>query len=245
MGSFSSVCAVSGIPIDYGNKIVGIKVVPTRFKDGGKYLYVPAGWPIFGEYDSYGGIEKHKDDVNHQDYAFIHESIWLQSHNYYHYRNSKGEAGWFNRHVKTIIEDALSDQKYSSIHSDWTFDDHLSSKIELRTGGYCDYHCIFNNLLFYSPRTIHAGEKQQYDILRARGDFQQILVQKIQNWDPADEDVLTKIIHLWSGQMITGHAIMPSGTLYIEQCPEYKQRIKVSKIHLDLLKKLNKKDINL
>lgn len=79
-----------------------------------------------------------------------------------------------------------------------------------------------------------------------RSAFGQLLVQKIiQGWTEQDMDTLYRLVCLYSGQMITGRHIAPSNQPFVEQYPDYKQRIKVitfiKKLAVNLQKKEDKR----
>lgn len=74
MGSYNVCCSISGISIDEGVKVAYIPLEVSRFPnkigDGNNILiykhcfYTPVTLPVFGIYDSYGGVEDIERDYN-------------------------------------------------------------------------------------------------------------------------------------------------------------------------------------
>lgn len=63
MGCWNETCAITNLPIKWGDRTVGIllKNTYTQYDQNGVYpddVRGPVGFPLFGEYDDYGGLEK-------------------------------------------------------------------------------------------------------------------------------------------------------------------------------------------
>lgn len=252
MGSYSSVCAISQLPIDYGHEIVAIKLVKNRFDScNTKYVYVPDAWPVFGKYNSSGEIEDEDRKVvaDMNECAFIHRKVWDNSSKFYHKENRKTPNGWFNSIVPVVLEEAkreIASEYRSDKH--WDLNDCITLCLSRELSNAYkngDYSIILRDVFFNSPQNLYPDIKglpdnhpDRFNLLRNRGNFEQAVIERMNNWDNKYEKILTKIVHLWSGIMVTGHQIFPSNSVYIEQCPRYGQRINMLRFYIDLAKHL-------
>jgi hypothetical protein len=230
MGDYSLVCAVSGLPVTDRQQVVGFELEPYRYA-GSSYLFIPASWPVFGEYDLCGGIEGHNLSPN---IAVIHIDIWNNAEMYWHDLNSK--YGWNFLDVEKAKQSGA--KKYGG-DKGWTESDYLFYALSQQFTGR-DEALVFRNIIDGKEDAIpHAKEL----CFLYRSKFMEIILQRILSgeWDnEQDMRVIHKIICLYSGQMITGKFISPSIDPHIEQYPDYKQRIKIMTKHLQLARKLRK-----
>lgn len=237
MGDYSSICAISGLPITGNQKIVGFNLEKHRYFDEGgprKNLYVPASWPVIGEYDYMGGIEEEPLET---DCALIHLDVWNNAHLYWHYLNRPYVSGWLG--VEGLLSKAQKEEKLFSERG-WKQTDYLFYCIR-DAFQQTDFGLVFRNMI-KGQSNCAGGDPEKHCFLE-RGRFMEIILDKIATgtWTAGDQSIVDKLVCLYSGQMITGRVIMPSNTIYPEQYPNYKQRLEILNLTLGIAKKLNKK----
>lgn len=243
MGDWSVVCAVTGLPITNSQEVVGFEVEPYRF-DATRHRWIPKTWPVFGQYDMGGGIEGHELSPNS---ALIHLAVWNNAENYWHSENRKCGANFLN--ISRIVENAKKEETSTK----------MIESIRDRSGEPKRYSWTPNDFIFYALehslqdsdeglvlKDLMDAKKLVGDIpedhcFLHRGAFAETLCDRIRNgWSASDRETLYKLVCMYSAQMITGRQISPSSHPYIEQYPDYKQRIKSLRFTLDLARKLEK-----
>jgi hypothetical protein len=238
MGSYSVICAVSGSPLEYFNEAVGLELEPYLFP-GERYAYVPKSWPVFGRYDTVGGIE---DEDLSPNAALIRREVWDNAELYWPSENRKYGRGFLD--IESALAEARRqenlDNKIREMDSEyrafrWTPADYLYYELAkqfTRT----DEGLVLREML-YAKNSNVTGIPEKHSYLE-RGAFMEALLQKIlvDGWTYEISDTLYRLVCLWAGQMLTGRQIIPSVQVSIEQCPVYKQRIKIEKFQLDLLR---------
>ncbi|MFA5311708.1 MAG: hypothetical protein WC375_00150 [Methanomassiliicoccales archaeon] len=233
MGDYSLICAVSGLPITGSHQVVGFETEPYRFKDG-KNKFIPASWPVFGEYDMSGGIEGKTLSCRA---ALIHIDIWNNAEMYWHTENRKSGCNFLN--VELAKQKALNEKEFYKEDKKWTDNDYLFYALREQFNK-TDEGLVFRELIeSEEDATPHPKEL----CFLFRGQFMEAILRSIlsEEWDnERDMKVLHKIVCLYSGQMLTGKFIGPSNDPYIEQYPGYKQRIKIMSKHLAIARKLQK-----
>jgi len=240
MGDYSVICAVSGLPITMSQKVVGFEVEHYRYGSE-KNQFVPKSFPVFGKYDMVGGIDGIELSPN---VALIHLSVWENAELYWHKQNNKIGENFID--VNYIIEKAMSSYEMEiklqnicpSIKYIMTKQDCVYNAI-----GECiqdsDEGLVLRDMLESKNDNV-TNLPENLSFLH-RSTFAKVLIDKmIIGWTEQDQDTLYRLICLYSGQMITGKFIAPSNQPYIEQYPDYKQRIKLLNFHSGLAKKLQK-----
>lgn len=231
MGEYSLVCAMTGIPITYSDKVVGFELEPHRYNN----QFVPKSWVVEGEYNFYGGIEGHDLSPN---IALIHKEVWDNAEIYWHYKNSKYGVGFLN--MTYILESASkqfnNNKKLNETHPDldfdrnWILNDYIYYILRNELTN-TDEGLVLREMLDAKNNNVTNIDDKCCFIHRST--FGQILTEKvITGWTKEDDVILHKLVCLYSGQMITGKLICPSNSPNIEQYPEWKQRIKVMEFAL-------------
>lgn len=235
MGDYSAICAVTGLPITSNQAVVGFEVEPYRY-DLTRNRYVPKSWPVEGKYDMVGGIEGFDLSPN---VVLVHKEVWKNSHKYWHYMNNKSGTSFFD--TKHILEkgqsafDIHSRTGYDKVQG-WTLPDYVFCEIA-HILQYTDEGLVLRDILESKAENV-TNLPEKYSFIH-RSAFGQLLTEKIINgWTENDSLTLYRLVCLYAGQMITGKQIAPSNQPYIEQYPDYKQRIKLLKFSLALAKKL-------
>ena len=243
MGSYSAICAVSGLPIHYSREVVGFELEPYRW-DASKHRYVPRGLPVFGKYDDGGGIEGQCLSLNS---ALIHRAIWDDAESYWHYMDRKAGRNFLD--FKSAMEKAKNEAESDRRHKEAGIKPHWGNEMSPT-----DY--LFYSLRHYYNETdeglmlqeiLHAknfnftGIPEGLNFLQ-RSEFMEIILKKVieGTWTEIDQDNLYKMVMLYGGQMITGRQIAPSNQPYVEQFPEYKQRISLMSKHLKMARAFKK-----
>jgi len=231
MGSFSIPCAISGLPISYEKDLVGFELVVDRYN---KNKYVPASFPVFGKYDTYGRIKD--SNLDFENAAIIHLDIWNNAELYFHKENRQDPFSLYKL-LPEVLKDAKKEFNSPYLDKGWTYKDYLYYHLDKQLHK-TDYGIYLKGFSFHARAITH---KENFSFLD-RSKLMEIILDKIENetYSPEDDKILIKIISLFSGQMLLGRNIMPSGTTDIEQCPEYGQRIKLMNLHLKLARKLKK-----
>lgn len=247
MGDYSAICAVSGLPITDSQLVVGLEVEPYRWESN-KYRFVPKSWPVQGEYDFGGGIEGFNLSPN---CALIHKTVWDNAPLFWHYLNRNKGPNFLNiPHILKKAKERLNGElkllavdptafsyRYNYIY---TIQDHIFDTLK-------DAWSMGGNDLALTLRDMLDGKKDnvtnmpdQLSFLH-RSAFGQLLVTKIaQNWTEQDQDTLYRLVCLWGGQSVTGRHIAPCLEPFVEQYPEYKQRIKLLTFFKKLATQLQK-----
>jgi hypothetical protein len=240
MGDYSTICAVSGLPITGSQQVVGFEVEPYRY-EATRHRYVPKSWPVHGEYDMGGGIEGLELTPN---VALIHKEVWDNAPMFWHWENAKRGPNFLD--VPHVLKEAQErfnlDQKLIELHPDYaqtsrdgyvyTMEDHVFDALRDQLNK-TDEALTLRDMLTSKNNNVTNVPKSLCFLERST--FGQLIVQKmIQGWTEQDMDTLYHLVCLYSGEMITGRQISPSNQPYVEQYPNYKQRIKV----LTFLKKL-------
>ncbi len=234
MGDYSVSCAVSGIPFRHGQKVVGFNLEPMRFP-GGKGTHIPASWPVFGEYDMCGGIEDENLDC---ECAIIHRAIWDNAHIYWHRENRPYISNWLDvEQAREKAKKEFESDKRIDFNPTWGATDYFFYALKEQFHQ-TDFGLVFRNLIDGKKSAGSGGEKNQSFLFRSNF-MEEILTKMLERqWTNKEQTVLDKIVCLYSGQMMFGRAIAPSNSIYVEQYPEYKQRIDILKMNLVLAKKL-------
>jgi len=234
MGDYSVVCAITGIPINYSNKVIGFEIEPYRYNNG-RNQFVPKSWVVEGEYDFVGGIEGHDLSPN---VALVHKEVWDNAEMYWHYGNRKYGVGFLK--MKYILDKAAREfdhnKKLNETYPDsdfdcnWTLNDYVEYSLRNELTN-TDEGLVLREMLDAKNNNVTNLDEKYCFIHRSA--FGQLLTEKIiAGWTEEDDVILHKLVCLYSGQMITGKFICPSNSPYIEQYPEFKQRIKVMKFAL-------------
>lgn len=237
MGSYSVICAVSGTPLEFFNQVIGIELEPYRFP-GDRYAYVPASWPVYGEYDTCGGIE---GELLSPNCALFHREVWDSAELYWHVENRKYGRGFldFEFILSQAQERDESEKKLRAMGFrpeayEWTLADQVWYVLESQLTK-TDEGLTLREMLNSKKHNV-TGVPEDLCFLE-RSTFGELLVQKIlAGWTAVDAEVLYRLVCLWCGQSLTGRQIIPSVHISIEQCPTYRQRIKIAKLHAQLLK---------
>lgn len=256
MGDYSIVCAITGLPITGRQKVVGIGLEPYKYRKErmARHLWVPSSFPIFGEYDYGGGIETEQKEILPKFCAIMHRDVWDNAEMYWHHLNNQSPLCLAERDVKEILDRALKEKEMCKLlargevrenKEKWTTEDYVYHALDFyqQYMATTDYWLVLR-YLFDSKNVSRAGRKKGNCFLQ-RNKFAQIICKKIANndWKQQDLETLTKIISLFGGEKIIGKYIAPSepnGSPYIEQYPEYQQRIKTLDFSIKLAKKLQK-----
>jgi len=238
MGEYSSICAVTGIPITDHQQIVGFEVEPSRFND--RNQYVPLSWPVFGEYDMYGGIEG--CDFT-QNVALVHRAVWDNAEKYWHTDNRKTGPHFLN--VDFAVEKAKQQQKLYG---------------ELRLNRHDNHIWTDTDYLFYALREQFTETDEGIgfrELIQAKVDalphpdglcflersrFSEIMLRKMIDgiWTAENMETVHKLVCLFCGEMLTGKIIGPSTRPFVEQYPDYTQRKRLARFHLNLMIQLSK-----
>ncbi len=248
MGSFSQICAVSGLPITCGDKVAFFYMEKHRWET--YYDYIPQSWPIISQYDDYGSVDDapDKDDYDRPK-AMIHWDIWKNAEKYWHRENMPCTDDWFD--VKNLVKTAEAEIKvFREIGMDeyknWTLSDGMYWQL-MRNSHHHDFRHTFMKMCDSKELLPHRAalteEQRNGSCFLDRSAFMEVILQKIINkdWKKKDQIILNKVVSLIGGQMLLGHYLLPSNELYVEQCPEYDQRIEIMERHLELAKKLKRR----
>ncbi len=237
MGSYSVICTISGTPLEYFNEVVGLELEPYRFP-GERYAYVPKSWPVFGKYDTIGGIE---DELLSPGAALIRREVWDNAELYWPSENRRYGRGFLDAEAALVEaqrkekQDNLIreiDSEYQAFR--WTPADYLYYELE-RQFTKTDEGLVLREMLYAKDYNV-TGVPEDHSYLH-RGAFAEALIQKmLAGWTWEDADILYRLVCLWAGQMLIGRQIIPSVQIAVEQCPVYKQRVKIAKFQLELLR---------
>ena len=249
MCDYSAICAVSGLPITSSQQVVGFELEPYIW-EAYKHRYVPASWPVFGEYDYSGGIKDHNLSPN---CALIHKEVWDNAHSYWNYHNRKNGPNFFNlNHLLEETNKKFKQEEYfRSIHEKEDNPDNPNKRY-VYTIKDCMYYImrdmftqtdeglVFRTILDSKNHNV-TNVPESYCFLE-RSAFTEILMDKIlENKEQENiQDIIYKLTCLYSGQMITGKQIAPCLQPNVEQYPTYKQRIKLLRFTSGLATKLQK-----
>ena len=101
MGHYNVHCCLSGVPIEYGDEVVAWPLQKEYARGiGYRESWIPAGLPIMGWYDSYGGVDDVHGNIllsGDQHIAMCHMKMWTQLTDF-----------WDNRDGSIKDEDLLS-----------------------------------------------------------------------------------------------------------------------------------------
>ncbi|MEN6379728.1 MAG: hypothetical protein ABFD15_09140 [Methanofastidiosum sp.] len=237
MGDYSAICAVTGLPITSRQTVIGFELEPYRY-DPTRSRYVPKSWPVEGEYNCGGGIEGHDLSPN---VALVHKEVWDNTEMFWHYLNRKCGKNFLD--VKSIM--AAATKRFEMDHSlpkdlrdRFTLADQVFYVLRDILGA-TDEGLVLREMFDAKENNVTLLPDDLCFIHRSA--FGQLLVEKmIKGWTEEDQATLYKLICLYSGQAITGKQLVPSNQPYIEQYPDYKQRIKVLTFTSKLAKKFQK-----
>lgn len=233
MGDYSLICAVTGLPITNHQKVVAFETEPARYEDG-KNRFIPASWPVFGEYDMGGGVEGH--DLT-PDVALVHLAVWENAEMYWHEENN--HFGWNFLEIERAKEKAKKNMEYARDDKDWTDSDYLFYALRDQFT-HTDEGLVFRELLWGKKDALPHPDNLSF---LYRSKFMEIILQRILSgeWNhEQDMRVVHKLVCLYSGQMMTGKYIAPSLNPMVEQYPKYQQRIRIMRKHLELARQLRK-----
>lgn len=239
MGDYSVICAVTGLPITRNQEVIGFEVEPYRYNNTPYNRYVPKSWPVEGEYDMVGGIEGF--ELSPQ-VALVHKEVWENAEAYWHVENKKSGINFFD--TKRLREEGEKsfqiDVKTGYAEKrKWSVTDYIfyGFNKELQT---TDEGLVLLNMLESKNGNVTNLPENLSFIHRSA--FGQLLVEKIiAGWTEADALTLYRMVCLYSGQRLTGKQISPSNQPFIEQYPDYKQRIKLLRFTSGLASRLQKK----
>jgi hypothetical protein len=238
MGDYSSVCAVSGLPIMGSVQVVVIPVERYRWwkSEPARYMYVPRGFPFFGEYNNCGGLEERPDGMK-RPFVFVHRAVWDSAENYFHYLNITG--GWHmpsdqiladvERHTKASPDPLPGYARMSAVDRVYA----QLRQFETRDDVFLTLREMFNG-----KNVSKAGATDNQCFLAHNAFAREICKRIMKGWASEDTDIVRKLAALWQGQAIVGRYIMPPP--YVEQYPKYGQRIKLLRAHLALAEQLGK-----
>lgn len=238
MGHFSVHCALSGIPIKYG-EVVAFKLIQDKYREDS---WVPNSFPIFGQYSTYGGIDNN-DDIEWESAAFVNVNIWNNLPSFY---DQCRDLYFVSKDYQTQYKDTISFFKEIkiAIESNKTFSPfHLAPEIKINP-----IECtpikyvktmfnhnkwrnsllagVMDKLFFAAPSSYFKDE-----ILLEMGDFEHEVIQKIINGISDKEvDILCKIAVAYQIPMYSGKNIAPASQTYAIQDTDLKLEYKWNKL---------------
>jgi len=227
MGCYSVHCAVTGLPI-YSEDVVRINISEGRFKSSGEQPWQPTSFPIYGECDTYGGLEGQESE---SDFILIHREAW---NNIDVLLMPKEYSGNYKISLFSLIDSIhatfTEKKRYLDSRGYKMSDDDVFWRILKQTPNHTmlsdsGNHFLVNKLFFSSEQCVKCSDPNHpYASLYERGSLAELVVQKIKNriYTEEDDKELQKINLLWiEYSRMTGKYFTPvMRSPYCEQCAD-------------------------
>lgn len=220
MGCYSVHCAVTGLPI-YSEAVVRIDISEGRFKSSGEQPWQPTSFPMYGECDTYGGLEGQESE---SDFLLIHKEAWDNIDVLLMPKEYSGDYKVDLFSLIDLIHDNFKEAKRYQGLFDSNSPDHKLSDDDIfwraleKTPNHSmssvnGNYFLIKKLLFSAEQCIKCSDPENpAALLYERSSLAELIVQKIKNrtYTEDDDKELQKISLLWINySRMTGKYFMP------------------------------------
>lgn len=171
MGCWNATCNISNLPIFYGEKVVLIPLVRTRETANSTNCcyptdnFVPFGFPIFGEYDEYGGLNNPTTTKENENHLMNLKYFYAKK-----YEDKEFEEANKNNSFEDLVNNVLTCAEGCYLEED--------VKTELHPKGMAEISYMMIHYDLYMTLINEIGNRIPYNNDRP---YKELLMQKLKN----------------------------------------------------------------